>query len=226
MLPVVMGVAQSDWITVSIWAGTVAAVVIAVDGTWGLYKARRMRIDSEKNADIEKAILSVLTLLSDSIEISIIHLGGSVFRYKKRWRSFRLKSLLRYRLDDYPGQSGFKWTGAKGAIGVAAETKRVVHCDWVEASTALHAGRDPLPLLPEEKRFGFSNEQLLQMVEKYFESLATPIMSGDGSRVLGILAIDIPNRPKVQYDSAMLGARDIEELTVRAAAVIARALER
>lgn len=227
MLPVVMGVSQADWVATSVWAGTLAALVVAADGVWGLIQAKLGKIDEENKKDINRAILSVLKALSENTGINIVYLGGSVFQYKKTWKSFKLKTLVRYRLDDYPAASDIKWNGAKGAIGIAAETRDVVHCDWVKASNQLNAGEDFLSALPHEQRFGFSNDELRQMVGKYYESLATPIKSEDGSKLLGILAIDIPNRSDVQREQAVLGERDVREvLTVPAAMAIARVLER
>lgn len=228
MLPSLMGVAQGDWVTASVWAGTAAAVIVALDGVWGLFRERQLRITAEKTKDIEKAVLGVLKVLAPYTGIDIVYLGGTVFgRRKKLLGSFKLKTLLRYRLDDYPPPSGIKWQGEKGAIGYAVERKAFVHANWVEYSAALNAGHDVLADIPEDQRFGFSDEELRLMVERYYESLATPIMSADGSKVLGILAVDIPYRDGLQHEQAVLGDTQMHQTVLTsAAALIGRVLER
>lgn len=227
MFPVIMGVAQADWLVISVWAGIAAALLVAGDGVWSLIRSKRSEIDASQEKDISKAILTVLKELSENTGINIVFLGGSVFLYKKRWKSFQLKPRVRYRLDDYPAASDIKWKGAKGAIGLAAATREIVHCDWVIASTDFNAGKDYVDLLPEAQRFGFSDDELRKMVGNYYESLATPITSEDGRKLLGILAIDIPNRSELRREHAVLGDRDVREaLTVPAAMAIAAVLER
>jgi hypothetical protein len=221
-------VAQADWITTSVWAGTGAAAVVALDGIWGLIRERRLRITEEKKKDIEKAVLGVLKVLAPYTGIDIVYLGGTVFERRKKLRGgFKLKSLLRYRLDDYPPASGIKWQGEKGAIGYAVEKKTFIHANWVKYSAALNAGNDVLADIPEDQRFGFNDEELRLMVERYYESLATPIMSADGSKVLGILAVDIPYRDGLLHEQALLGDAQMQQTVLTsAAALIGRVLER
>jgi len=223
-----MGVAQTDWITASVWAGTWAAVVVAIDGVLGLIREHRLGITSEKKNDIEKAVLGVLRVLAPHTGIDIVYLGATVFeRRKKVWGDFKLKTVLRYRLDDYPPPSGIKWQGKKGAIGFAVEKKTFVHANWVNYTAALNAGSDVLADIPQSQRFGFNDEELKLMVERYYESLATPIMSADGGKVLGILAVDIPYRDVLQHEQAVLADTQMHQtLLTPAAALIGRVLER
>lgn len=228
MLPTMMGVAQADWVVASAWAGSVAAAVVALDGALGLVREYRRKITEEKNKDIEKTVLGVLRVLSRHAEIDILCLGGTVFEHKKKfWGGFKLKTLLRYRLDDYPPPSGIKWQGTKGAIGYAVEKRTFVHADWVPYSAALNAGEDVLADIPQDQRFGFEDDELKMMVKNYYESLATPIMSADGSKVLGILAVDIPYRDGFTHEQSVLGDAQIQQnLLTSAAAVLGRAMER
>lgn len=228
MLPGLIGVAQTDWITTSVWAGTLAAAVVALDGLLGLIREHRLRITEEKKKDIEKAVLGVLKVLSRHTGIDIVYLGGTVFERKtKLWGGFKLKTLLRYRLDDYPPPSGIKWQGEKGAIGSAVEKKTFVHANWVKHSADLNAGDDVLADIPEDQRFGLDDEELKLMVKRYYESLATPIISADGSRVLGVLAVDVPFRDDLRHEQAVLGDSQMQQTVLTsAAALISRALER
>lgn len=227
MTPAVMGVAQADWLTASVILGVVAAAIVAIDGVWNLVKAKKVKANEAITSEIRRVILGVLKVLSENTGINIVYLGGSVFMYKKTRRSFKLKSLERFRLDDYPPRSNIKWTGEKGAIGFAAASRKTVHCNWVTLSNALALKNEEnndslISSLAPADRFGFSDDELRQMASRYYESLATPILSVDGTRLLGILAIDVPNRGDVEINGAVLGDRDVEEkLAVPAAALIA-----
>lgn len=226
MTPAVMGVAQADWLAASVVLGVVAAAIVAIDGVWSLAKAKKVKANEAVTSEIRRVILGVLKVLSENTGINIVYLGGSVFKYKKTRKGFKLESLERFRLDDYPPRSNIKWTGEKGAIGVAAASRKTVHCNWVALSNALarkQGSNDSLiSSLDPAYRFGFSDDELRQMASRYYESLATPILSVDGTSLLGILAIDIPNRGDVEMNEAVLGDRDVEEkLAVPAAALIA-----
>lgn len=226
LIPAFMGVAQADWLTTSVIAGIMVATIVALDGGFSLRRAKRVARDEAMKSEIRRVILGVLKTLSESTEINIVYLGGSVFTYKKTRKGFKLVPLERYRLDDYPPRSNVQWSGAKGAIGAAADSRKTVHCDWVDLSKALNC-KDGSPdeiiaALDPSERFGFTDEELREMAGKYYESLATPILSVDGTKLLGILAIDIPNRGDVELNQALLGGRDREEkLAVPAAALIA-----
>lgn len=236
MSPAVMGIAQADWVAWSVLFGTFAASIVAADGVWSLIKANKVKNDEAIKSEIRIIILGVLKTLMENTGINIVYLGGSVFTYKetrqgfRRRKGFKLESLERYRLDDYPPRSDIKWTGEKGAIGLAAASRKTVHCDWVALSNILnnkveHASKS-ISALAVTDRFGFSDDELRQMASRYYESLATPILSVDGSKLLGILAIDIPNRGDVEMTEAFLGDRDVEEkLAVPAATLIARKLD-
>jgi len=81
--------------------------------------------------------------------------------------------------------------------------------------------------IPQDQRFGFEDDELTMMVKNYYESLATPIMSADGSKVLGILAVDIPYRDGFSHEQSVLGDAQIQQnLLTSAAAVLGRAIER
>lgn len=221
-----MGIAQADWLVVSIYSGILVAIIIAIDGTLSLLKSKRVKHDEAMKSEIRRVILGVLKTLSESTDINIVYLGASVFTYKKTRKGFTLLPLERYRLDDYPPRSNIKWDKEKGAIGVAAATRKTVHCDWVDLSRALNnkdeSAAGVITSLDSDKRFGFNDDELLEMAGKYYECLATPILSVDGTKLLGILAIDIPNREGVNIEQAQLGGRDKEEvLAVPAAALIA-----
>lgn len=229
-IPAVAGIAQADWIFLSVIFGIGAASAVAIDGAWNLHKAKKVKIDEAVRAEVRRIILGVLKTLSENTHINIVYLGGSVFLYKKSRKGFRLESFERFRLDDYPPRSSIEWVGAKGAIGLAVQRRTTVHCNWVALSKQLKspqgASDGTLATLAPEVRLGFKNEELRELAPRYFESLATPILSVDGSKLLGVLAIDIPNREDLEMAEALLGARDVEEkLAVPAAGLIARTMD-
>lgn len=230
LAPAFMGVVQADWVLVSALFGILVGMILAVDAT---VAAVRDRV-REKSAAVEKELrwraLGLMKLISDSRPIHITHLGVSVFAYKNpNWRhkKFKLEQLLRYRLDEYPARSGIKWVGSKGAIGKAAATRTPAYCNWVQLSKDLKQRTDTdaeiLSKIQDEDRFGFSDEELARMARNYYESLAVPILSQDGRNVIGVLAIDVPNRNSLPDHEAVLD--EAEEVAVTTAEGIARVLE-
>ncbi|GAA3301985.1 hypothetical protein [Glutamicibacter nicotianae] len=230
LMPALLGIPQEHWIIASIISAIAVAVIVAVDGSMAIVKAKRTRRDEALRKDIQRVLLASLKTLSESTGVNIVYLGASVFRYKKTKEGFKLNLLERYRLDDFPPRSIIKWTQGKGAIGAAAQKRTTVHCDWVALSQSLRnkcAPEDQIfSSLSDEDRFGFTDDELREMAGKYYESLATPILSASSRKILGVLAIDIPNRENISITQSLLGGRDKEErLAVPAAALLAQILE-
>lgn len=229
--PAFMGVAQADWVLVSAVCGILVGVILAADAIATAVMDRRQKKSAALVEELSWRALGLIKAISDTRDISITHLGASVFAYKEpNWRhkEFKLEPLLRYRLDKYPAPSGIKWVGNKGAVGKAVASRAPAYCDWVQLSKELTHGADSdaeiLVRVREEDRFGFSNEELARMARNYYESLAVPILSEDGRNVIGVLAIDVPNRNSIPDHEAVLDA-DVKEVAVTTAEGIARVLK-
>lgn len=229
--PAFMGVAQADWVLVSALLGILVGVILAADATATAVMDHRQKKSAALEKELAWLALGLIKVISDTRPIGITHLGASVFGYKKpNWRhkDFKLEQLLRYRLDQYPARSGIKWVGNKGAIGRAVASRAPAYCDWVQLSKELTQGADSdadiLAKVKEEDRFGFSDEELARMARNYYESLAVPILSGDGRNVIGVLAIDVPNRNSLPDHEAVLDA-EVKEVAVTTAEGIARLLK-
>lgn len=229
--PAFMGVAQADWVLVSAVFGILMGVILAADATATAVMDRRQKKSAALEKELSWLALGLIKAISDTREISITHLGASVFAYRKpnwRYKEFKLEQLLRYRLDKYPARSGIKWVGNKGAIGKAAASRAPAYCDWVQLSKELtqraESDADVLAKAREEDRFGFSDEELVRMARNYYESLAVPVLSEDGRNVIGVLAIDVPNRNSLPDHEAVLDA-DVKEVAVTTAEGIARLLK-
>lgn len=223
-----LGVAQSDWLYWSVVASITLAALVLIDAAWTLAKERKQTRFEAVRENVSFFLLGALKFISDKTGINIIYLGGSVFEYKKKGKSFRLESLVRYRFDAYPPPSGIEWTSGKGAIGAAAATREAAHCDWVALSTQLNRSPESktelLTAVPDSARYGFTDDELARMGKRYYESLAVPILADDGEKLLGVLAIDIPNRNELDLANSLLGDKQSEQIATGAAAFVAKAL--
>lgn len=169
---------------------------------------RRPAIETKKKR-LEKAVLSCLQSISASTAIDVSEIGGSAFVIRRPFPWFALqrafpwvggnrvlRRVLRLRLNDEPQPSKIKWTLDKGAIGSAARTGEVRHADWTAYATALNTttGQEAVVYqnVPEDQRFGLSQEDFCRMARKYSESLAIPLIDSMGTRIIGSLSIDIP----------------------------------
>lgn len=230
--PAILGIAQADWLMVSVLCGIVVALILAIDSIWAAAKERKLKKSARLERDLSRLALGLLKTISTTYPINLANLGASVFLYKEPdWRNkeFRLESILRYRLDDFPNRSGIEWKGPKGAIGHAAASKMTTYCNWVELSKELKQAKRPEPDIlsevPEANRFGLSETDLARMARNYYESLAIPIMSVHGNKLIGVLAVDIPNRSTLPDHQAMLGNEDVEEVAVTIAVGMATHLD-
>lgn len=147
---------------------------------------------------IQKTSAAALVQIADTHPDLLIELMGvSVFVPKRRWLigPMRLVRPSRFRLSDAPQASSVTWSAGKGCIGVSFRDKRAVYCHW--APLARRYGGKPVTesefhAIPADKRWNFTREEFLGIVAKYAEILAVPIMSEDGGKIRGVVAIDRP----------------------------------
>jgi hypothetical protein len=154
-------------------------------------KGRRQRQD-----EIRIAMLPVLRLIARTHGLDITMLGASVFVARRRLFWAYLKRVDRYRMSDLPQESKVAWNRGKGAIGRAWRDSRIEYVDW----RPIHArwGNGKVKTLadwarvPEADRYGFDFHEFTNIVDKYAEILAIPMLKN--GKVRGVCAIDVPLR--------------------------------
>lgn len=180
----------------------VVGLFVLIDSIAGAVRAARRPGLEKKRQRISKAILGSLKSVQDETGVRLEVLGGSVFVPKRtRWlRRKRLARIERYRLSDYPQPSRVVWSEGKGAIGEAWRSGVESHVAWADVASRWGRGairsEEDFAQVPLEDRAGFDWEEFAGIVDKYAEILAVPIMSSDGSKVLGVYAIDVPLDPR------------------------------
>lgn len=208
------------------------AGLVEVVSTWIREGAQRSW--EERKNRITKVIIGTLAGISDQTDQKIADMGASVLVVRKTWtswhwpgriprRSEQLLRIVRFRLKDVPQASSVQWTAGKGCIGAAWKTKTGSYQHWGPTANKYSQGRlteAKFNGLAEKTRGTFTFEEFREIVDKYAEIYAVPIMSEHGETVLGVLSVDRRFDP-VTFDKRVLDPLDARA-TVEAAATAIR----
>lgn len=191
-----------------------AGILVFSDNVQAIVQIYRRPAVEKRMRKIEKTLLACLRALGEeSTSIDTFTLGASVYVYRRRgWFSGArpLKRIRRYRLAEYPQESLIKWSDRKGVIGKAATEGMFQHADWTKLSPLWNIDREAAEEryqhLSDAERWGFSRDEFRQVASKYVEAIAVPILNQDGSKVLGVLGIDVPYRDEREYSPVLTSA--------------------
>jgi hypothetical protein len=191
-----------------------AGILVFSDSVHGIVQTYRQPATEKRMRKIEKTLLACLRALGEeSAAVDTFSLGASVYVYRRRkWFGMArpMKRIRRYRLAEYPQESLIKWSDGKGVIGKAAREGMPQHADWTKISSLWNtdkaAAEKAYHLLPEADRWGFSLGDFRQVASKYVEAIAVPILNQDGSKVLGVLGIDVPYRDEKEHSPVLASA--------------------
>jgi hypothetical protein len=205
-----------------LWLLVGTGLLVFAEATASAVRAFRTRGADQRRAAIRIAILPVLRDVARSRHIDITMLGASVFVV----RLGRLVRVDRYRMSDLPQESRVTWKAGKGAIGQAWRTSSITHQDW----RPIHERWGGQPITPEiwarippDDRSGFERDEFQNIVDKYAEVLAVPMLR-PGGRCVGVVALDVPIR--AQTTEIVLADDGTLEKAVEATTVIQERLGR
>jgi hypothetical protein len=151
--------------------------------------------------------------------------GVSVYRipgHRWPWRLLPLKAEFRNRFSGEPGPSHIKWTRGKGMIGLCWEEQSTQYKD-LRAIIKRHANitREKFDgLRRPDVKMGLNFDEFHRIVGKYAEVRAVPISNRDRTRMIGVLAVDIPADKSSPGDLPRLDAADVREVTSTAARIV------
>lgn len=221
---------KGDWR----WAefvGLVALGLIAFgDNARALVRTSSEAKRAESRRKVFRDIVTALSEIAASNDVSIMYLGASIFLVRKKliwdgWRLWRVRrrELLdrwdRIRLSDSPQRSSVRWFKGKGAVGTAWKNRRRCHRDW-HSINARWGDREPTPAefagISAEAKAGLEYDEFVALLGKYSETLAVPIMNGVGT-VVGVLSVDVACTGNVHK---ILDDRNVEVLLENAIGVV------
>ena len=184
---------------------------------------------------MQQELITAMYLITEARTVKLIDLGASVFNVRRYWtlrsalipipwlpwREQRLHRILRFRLSPNPQTSRVKWTRGKGAIGQCWERQMAVWVDRRETIAQFGEGKYPaddaaFSQLAPAQRLGFTRVEFRQLIDRYGEILAVPIVGKYSGKFLGVLSLDCRAEGYPKSDSpSVLAGQDIEEFATR-----------
>ena len=182
-------------------AWIVSAIIIGVDNLGTLFRRKANRDLHRFRADIDEAILPMLTQMAETRQVRFEQLGGSVYRPKRqRWFSQKpkvMERLRRVRPSNYPRRNGVTWTASTGQVGASFTVGAPVYQDWHAAGMEWQKHRlrsdadKAFAELDEAIRGKHSYEEFVAAAGRYSEVIAIPLLNPlNDSEVIGVLTID------------------------------------
>lgn len=234
----------SPWIAVSAASGV--GLLTFIDN---IRQASAQYQSAQRNAartTMQQELTTALYLITEARTVKLIDLGASVFNIRRYWtllpalipipwlpwRQQRLHRILRFRISPTPQTSDVRWTKGKGAIGQCWERHMPVWVDRRDTIAQFGAGNYPaddatFSRLTPAQRSGFTREEFNQMIDRYGEILAVPIVGKYSGEFLGVLSIDCRAEAYTTPDSLLvLAGSDIEEFALRASQYIVNDVSR
>ncbi|PKI89857.1 hypothetical protein CW368_11855 [Actinomycetales bacterium SN12] len=201
---------------------TGAAVLI--DSVWSAVATFIGRGRKASQERIRLLLLPVIREVARRHKVDITLLGASVFRVRRQFLVGKkmLERVDRYRMSDFPQQSKVNWLPGKGAIGEAWRQVAIRHVDWRPIQARWGDGKIETEAdwarVPAEDRCGLTMAEFLNIVDKYAEVLAIPILKPGTTKCDGVLSLDVPIRANV--GRLVLSDGDTVEKATEAATVI------
>lgn len=211
-----------------------AGVLVFADNVQAIYQTYRQPKADRLRRKMDLSLLACIRSLGEEPHVGVDPwgLGTSVYVYRKKWRIFDATRMVRirpFRLTDDPQESIISWTDKKGVVGKAGREKLPQHADWTKQAPNWNADRSKAvalyKALSDEDRWGFSFEEFNQVACKYVEALAVPIMNRDGTKVLGVLGLDVPFRPHASGYVCALNTHEAERIATTCAKSLREALD-
>lgn len=191
----------------------VTGAAVLIDSAWMAISEYRARGAKQRQDEMRVALLPVLRHIARNHSLDVTMLGASVYVVSGFWRWQRLKRLDRYRMSDLPQESVVNWVKGKGAIGRAWDRDEITHVDWYPIRARWGSGalldERSWDRVPTSDRLGFQFEEFRNIVDKYGEILAIPMIRN--MKTVGVCAIDVPIRANA------IGAILNEDFTVEMA---------
>lgn len=206
------------------WLLAVTGALVLVDAIVSAIRTFRAKGRDERKEAIRKALLPVLRQIARTHQLDVTILGASTYTTGRK----RLKRVDRYRMSELPQESKVTWISNKGVIGQAWKTSEIRHVDWLPIHKKWGKGQikneADWALVPDEDRFGFEMDEFNNIVDKYSEILAVPMLRAGSAKCVGVLAIDVPIRANAPTN--VLQDDEIVEKAAEAAGVIQQRLNR
>lgn len=191
---------SSPWPAVAFWLTLALVLASAFDSVWGIVRVRGRQARSDRDLELEKALVSVLVELSKITGVDVDVPGANVWSiYTRRGQAPSFYREAHRRLSSHPQMSDLAWTKGKGVIGRCWKEDSVKFHDWTPQQLK-YATKDQMTdamwrQVKEPDRWGFDRDEFLPLIKKYQQIIAVPIKDTQG-RMIGCLSVDIPaDRP-------------------------------
>ncbi len=190
------------------------------DNVKNLVDRTRATKKQKRQEDAEKAAVGAMIEISELTKVPVGDLGVSVYKIRKGWLSpDYLDRVIRYRISHYPPPSNVDWTKGKGAIGYCWETKQPAYRNRNSVARRF-VGAPPddqqWSSMTEKDRGGFDREDFAEVVHKYCEVAAVPIID-EGGIIRGVLALDRMRDASGAAFKRALHRPDVTDILTRAA---------
>jgi len=232
--------AWKSLIDLKVFAGTtqlgIALVVfpaslVAVESIRSAVAAyRRPQTEQDRNQILLLLRGAILTI-SDVTHVPEREIGANLFRIRRAWYApwnCHLHRMLHERMSFSPQPSSVKWTRGKGVIGAAWENRQtqVANLTRLPAELAAVVDEATFQLIDESTRGGFTYAEFQGLRGKYAEALASPVLSHDGTRVIGVVSFDIPSTVRSPAPGALLDDARVIGAAEEVSSFLANSIER
>lgn len=215
------------------WAWAFSLVILGIDNAGTLISRGVHKIARERNAELEKALMSLLIDVARSGGVRFEDLGASVFQPSRLDRLVRrephqLVRTVRFRPSDYPLQSGIDWAPSKGAVGAAWSGRKEVYKNWRNIAERWGGvddmSDDQFKRISASSRMNFSKKEFLAIAGKYSEVLVLPIWHRKKNRMIGVLSIDRAFKAEDATFTPELEKKGTREVAAATASLVGRIL--
>lgn len=227
----------SPWTVVSIASGV--GMVNFLDSMRLLISDQRAAGRHAARTSMHPPLVTALYLISQKTDVDLIHFGASIFCLRRYWTfrrcgipvpwlpwyEERLHRVLRFRISDRPQESNVKWTRGKGTIGECWEENVAKLHDRRPTAAQFGGANHPddwtFSRLKHDQHCNFTRDEFVQMIDKYGEILAVPIVREHAGELIGVLSIDCSASAYPSATSpSVLGGVAVEEFAIRAATLV------
>jgi hypothetical protein len=208
-------------------------IVVFIQSIHSIVQNARKPSVEARQSRVHKAALATVRGIAGVTGLDPLALGVSVYvpETKRRWfrKVTRLKRIERLRINDHPQKTDVTWVPHKGAVGEAWARKAVQHKDWT--SIAKKYGDKELTdagwnRVAKATASGFTRDEFTAIAGKYAEILALPIWNDTNTKVLGVLAIDIPMSVVDEKIGTCLNTDASKEIAANSTDTLSKILEK
>lgn len=207
-------------------------VLVFADSIGSIFASRHARAVEKRQAEVRSSVIGAVVSIAEATGLDLTELGASVFlvrRGRLPGREDHLVRLVRFRLNDTPQASTVLWTKDKAGVGKAWAQSRIVH-EPLKALAEKYGSADVTEAgfarISSTSKRGFTHEEFRNIVGKYAEVLAVPILLPDDAhpRVIGVLSIDVPMTVEHASLGNTLTSKAVERVATTCAKTIGQML--